>query len=100
MPTTELPPEPSWIHTYAPNERTGRCGTCGLDESASRHVAPKAGGDMKTTTVKAKDAPLGVQLWPTRGPEFAPNFTLASVTRELGSSGREYVIWPYENGQA
>jgi hypothetical protein len=53
---------------------------------------------MKTETVKAKDAPLGVQLWPTTSPQYAPNFTLASVIRQLGSNGREYVIWQYENG--
>jgi hypothetical protein len=52
----------------------------------------------QTTTVIAKDAPLGVQLWPTRSPEFAPNFTLASVTRRLDANGNEYVIWTYRNG--
>lgn len=52
----------------------------------------------ETTTVKAKDAPLGVQLWPTTSPQFAPNFTLATVTRQLGSNGCEYVIWQYQNG--
>ncbi len=50
------------------------------------------------TTVKAKDAPLGVQLWPTVSPKFAPNFTLDTVTRQVGSNGREYVIWQYQNG--
>lgn len=55
--------------------------------------------DLKTTTVKAKDAPLGVQLWPTVHPKFAPNFTLTSVVRELGSNGHEYVIWVYQNGK-
>lgn len=50
------------------------------------------------TTVKAKDAPLGVQLWPTTSPEYAPNFTLASVTRELNFNGEQLVIWTYQNG--
>jgi hypothetical protein len=52
----------------------------------------------EATTVKAKDAPLGVQLWPTVSPEYAPNFTLDTVTRQIGSSGREYVTWQYQNG--
>lgn len=54
---------------------------------------------MKTATVIAKDAPLGVQLWPTTSPEYAPNFTLASVTRELNSDGQEFVTWTYQNGK-
>lgn len=50
------------------------------------------------TTVRAESAPLGVQLWPTRSPEYAPNFTLASVTRFLDANGRECVRWTYQNG--
>ncbi len=53
---------------------------------------------MKTTLVIAKDAPLGVQVWPTTSPEYARNFTLASVTRQLAPSGLEFVIWTYQNG--
>lgn len=68
-----------------------------LDEDAAAarmEVATKP----ETGTVKAKDAPLGVQLWPTVSPEFAPNFTLDTVTRQVGSNGREYVIWQYQGG--
>lgn len=50
------------------------------------------------TTVTAESAPLGVQLWPTRSPEFAPNFTLANVTRFLDANGRECVMWTYQSG--
>jgi hypothetical protein len=53
----------------------------------------------KTETVKAKDAPLGVQLWPTTSPQYAPNFTLASVTRQANANGSEYVVWQYRNGK-
>jgi hypothetical protein len=53
---------------------------------------------LQTTTVKAKDAPLGVQLWPTTHPKYAPNFTLASVIRQLDGNGGEYVTWIYEGG--
>jgi hypothetical protein len=50
-----------------------------------------------TSTVVAEHAPIGVLLWPVRSPEFAPNFTLASVSivRDAYSS---YVVWTYENG--
>jgi hypothetical protein len=51
------------------------------------------------TTVVAKDAPLGVQLWPTTSPEYAENFTLVSVTRQLNFNGNEYVTWTYGNGK-
>jgi hypothetical protein len=50
-----------------------------------------------TTTVIAEDAPIGVQLWPTRSPEFAPNFTLAKVITTRTAAG-ECVTWVYENG--
>lgn len=52
-----------------------------------------ATAEMKTTTVIAEDAPIGVLLWPVRSAEYAPNFTLASVTRT-----RNTVIWTYEDG--
>lgn len=49
-------------------------------------------------------APLGVQLWPTRTPAYADNFTLAAVaivrdeiTQANGQPG--YVRWTYRNGQ-
>lgn len=45
----------------------------------------------------AEDAPLGVQLWPTVSPEFAPNFTLASVEIVRDFYGTR-VRWTYENG--
>lgn len=54
--------------------------------------------ELHTTTVKAESAPLGVQLWPTRTPKYAPNFTLQSVTRTLDACGGEYVIWTYQSG--
>lgn len=59
----------------------------------------------ETTTVIAQDAPIGIQLWPTTSPEFAPNFTLAAVevvTRKLrdqyGDQEITVVTWTYENG--
>ncbi len=52
----------------------------------------------ETSTIKAKNAPLGMQLWPTASPKYAPNFTLASVIRQVGSNGHEYVVWVDENG--
>jgi hypothetical protein len=51
----------------------------------------------EATTVTAEDAPVGIQLWPTRSPEYAPNFTLASVAVVRNSNG-EHVVWTYENG--
>jgi len=45
------------------------------------------------TTVAAELAPVGVQLWPTRLPVYADNFTLADVTVVDGS-----VRWTYRNG--
>jgi hypothetical protein len=50
-----------------------------------------------TQTVIAEDAPIGVQLWPTRSPEYAPNFTLQSVAI-IRREARSYVEWTYENG--
>jgi hypothetical protein len=50
---------------------------------------------IKDQTVAAEDAPIGVQLWPTRSPEFAPNFTLNEVQiirNEVGT----YVRWVYQ----
>lgn len=47
--------------------------------------------------VVAEDAPIGVQLWPTRTPEYAPNFTLASVA-VVRSEAPTYVVWTYESG--
>lgn len=57
-----------------------------------------ADAPMIDTTVRAESAPLGVQLWPTRSPEYAPNFTLASVTRFLDANDRECVTWTYQSG--
>lgn len=53
---------------------------------------------IKTTTVKAEEAPIGVQLWPTLTPASAPNFTLerVSITRV---AYRTYVTWVYESGK-
>lgn len=48
-------------------------------------------------TVAAEDAPLGVQLWPTRTPEYAPNFTLNRV-EVVRTPGGQYVRWVYESG--
>jgi hypothetical protein len=47
--------------------------------------------------IKAEEAPLGVQLYPTRSPEYAPNFTLAEVSTVRGPYGTR-VIWTYESG--
>jgi hypothetical protein len=59
----------------------------------------------QVTTVTAEDAPIGVQLWPTISPKYAPNFTLAAVeviVRKLRDASGDYemssVIWTYENG--
>lgn len=58
-----------------------------------------------TTTVAAEDAPIGIQIWPTTSPKYAPNFTLYAVeviTRKFrdvhGTSERTTVEWTYENG--
>lgn len=51
--------------------------------------------DVRTASVIAENAPIGVQLWPTIHPQYAPNFTLAEVQiirNEIGS----YVRWIYE----
>lgn len=50
-----------------------------------------------TESVIAEDAPLGVQLWPTRSPEFAPNFTLERV-EIVRTEARTFVRWVYQNG--
>lgn len=47
--------------------------------------------------VVAEDAPIGVQVWPTRSPEFAPNFTIAEVLIVRNARG-VHVKWIYENG--
>ena len=51
----------------------------------------------QTTTVIAEDAPIGVQLWPTRSPEFADNFTLERV-EIVRDEVRTWVRWTYRNG--
>jgi hypothetical protein len=51
-----------------------------------------------TTTVAAEDAPLGVQLWPTLSPEFAPQFTLDEVATVRTVNGT-YVRWTYQDGK-
>ena len=59
----------------------------------------------QTTTVAAEDAPIGVQLWPTTAPQYARNFTLATVDvithkfrDESGTYEWSTVEWTYENG--
>ncbi len=49
------------------------------------------------TAVTAEHAPIGVQIWPTRAPKYAPAFTLESVavTRTINGA---HVTWTYENG--
>lgn len=49
-------------------------------------------------TVIAEQAPIGVQLWPTRSPQDAPNFTLAEVRLVRNHRGT-HVQWVYEGGQ-
>ena len=48
-------------------------------------------------TVIAEDAPVGVQLWPTIAPQYAPNFTLERVETVRNERGT-HVRWVYENG--
>ena len=48
-------------------------------------------------TVTAESAPIGVQLWPTRAPQYAPNFTLDRVEIVRNAIGT-HVRWVYENG--
>lgn len=48
-------------------------------------------------SIIAEDAPIGVQLWPTISPEFAPNFTLAEV-QIVRTETQRYVRWLYQNG--
>jgi hypothetical protein len=53
---------------------------------------------VKMATVVAEDAPLNVQLWPTRTPAARPNFTLERVEiirSEIGT----HVRWVYQNGE-
>jgi hypothetical protein len=50
-----------------------------------------------TETVAAELAPIGIQLWPTRSPEYADNFTLATVS-VVRNEVREYVVWTYRSG--
>jgi hypothetical protein len=50
-----------------------------------------------TTTVKVEDAPIGVQIWPTIAPEFAPNFTLDRI-EVVRTEVRSYVRWVYQSG--
>jgi hypothetical protein len=50
-----------------------------------------------TETVTAESAPLGIQLWPTRSPEYADNFILASVS-VVRTEGGEHVTWTYRSG--
>ena len=38
-----------------------------------------------------------MQLWPTRAPQYAPNFTLASVA-VIRTAASQYVTWTYESG--
>lgn len=59
---------------------------------------------IETTMITAEDAPIGVQLWPTSSPKYAPNFTLAAVevvtrkTRDAsGTHETAVVFWTYEN---
>ncbi|WGH21373.1 hypothetical protein SEA_EMOTION_24 [Arthrobacter phage Emotion] len=69
----------------------------------THHLTPTKEHKMNTNaataaeTVKAEEAPIGVQLWPTRSPEFAPNFTLAAVETVRNTYGTR-VRWVYENG--
>lgn len=49
------------------------------------------------TDIVAEDAPIGVQLWPTRAPEYAPNFTLAEVAIFRNDAGT-FVRWTYDGG--
>lgn len=48
------------------------------------------------TKVAAQDAPIGVQLWPTRTPEQADRFTLRSVAT-VRNEVRSWVVWTYED---
>lgn len=52
-----------------------------------------------THFVIAEDAPIGVQLWPSRAPEFASNFTLAQVA-VIRDRYKTVVRWTYENGRS
>jgi hypothetical protein len=56
--------------------------------------APEPGATPADPTVAAEAAPIGVQLWPTRHPKYAPNFTLAEV-KVTG----DHVTWIYQNGK-
>lgn len=47
-------------------------------------------------SVVAEDAPIGVQLWPTIHPDFAPNFTLERVEITRTCVGTN-VRWYYQN---
>lgn len=50
------------------------------------------------TVIAAEDAPIGVQLWPTIHPQYAPNFRLAEVITHRNAV-RTWVEWIYESGK-
>jgi hypothetical protein len=55
--------------------------------------------EIENTTVKAEDAPVGVQLWPTRSTYYAAEYTLHSVTIHRYAHGADFVLWTFENGK-
>jgi hypothetical protein len=69
----------------------------GLPRSAAERETMHPRSRAAIETVIAEDAPIGVQLWPTTDPQYAPNFTLMEV-RTVRTATRSYVRWVYENG--
>ena len=53
---------------------------------------------IRTASVIAEDAPLGVELWPTVSPDFAPNFTLERV-EVVRTCVTTIVRWHYLSGR-
>jgi hypothetical protein len=55
------------------------------------------GPTVDYTPISAEDAPIGVQLWLTTHPDYAPNFTLEKVS-VIRTETRTYVEWTYQSG--
>lgn len=53
--------------------------------------------EPETSHVVAEDAPIGIQLWPTRTPESWQNFTLREV-QIVRTETRRFVRWVYYSG--
>lgn len=98
----DLPAVVTDRHTGERFELTRAACGGGCECAAEARWIPAARGDAAPGQwvdgdVIAEDAPIGVQLWPTVAPEYAPNFTLARVEVVRDVNGTR-VRWEYESG--